>query len=218
MSNREPSPPPAPATLPDGNRDLILSGVWVAKPLVSDDAFPEALVLTAADRRLASKLRTPARLCRRRIGAHVVELLLERGEDRSVDLSLRIPTAPTQFKDPYILMEAEAGNTREVGVREVQFHLQGRLTDAEIGGADWAGLFAAAARTLEALRGRKGAAARRAPARKAARSMGRAKGRAVARKARPESGAKKGRRTARKPPPRSRAGQRRKPAARGRRR
>jgi hypothetical protein len=201
MSNREPSPPAAPATLPDGNRDLILSGVWVAKPLVSDEAFPEALVLTAADRRLASKLRTPVRLCRRRIGAHVVELLLERGEDRSVDLSLRIPTAPTQFKDPYILMEAEAGNTREVGVREVQFHLQGRLGEDEIGGADWAGFFAAAARKLEALRGRKGTGAKRAPARKTAR----AKGRATARKA-----------LARKGPARKRAAPRRKVARRTR--
>jgi len=165
MSERDPAP--TPALLPDGNHDLLRSGIWAARSLVPDDAFPEALLLTAADRRLAPRLRVPACLCRRRMGAQTVELLLERGEDRSVDLSLRIPTAPTQFKDPYILMEAEGGNTREVGVREVQFHLQGRLADAEIAGADWAGFFAAAARKLEALRGSRKAPARKAPARKA---------------------------------------------------
>mgnify|MGYP003546832421 CR=1 FL=1 len=118
---------------------------------------------------LASRLATPVRLCRRRFGVHVVELLLERGEDRSVDLSLRIPTAQSQFKDPYILMEAEPGNTREVGVREFQFHLQGRLTEGDIAGADWPGYFAAAARKLESLRaGKRGAKARKAaPRRKA---------------------------------------------------
>ncbi len=211
MAQRDPSPLPPPATPPDGDRDLILSGVWVARPLVPVDAFPEALVLTAADRRLARRLAKAACLCRRRIGAHVVELLLERGEDRSVDLSLRIPTAATQFKDPYILMEAEGGNTREVGVREVQFHLQGRLDEADVAGADWAGFFAAAARKLEAVRGRgaRGAApgrkaggARRAPARKAARTKGRTKRRAA---------------VAREAPARKRAAPRRK-ASRGRRR
>jgi hypothetical protein len=170
-----PALPASPAaTLPDGNRDLILSGVWLARPFLADDAFPAALVLTAADRRLAPRLRSPVVLCRRRIGAHAVELLLERGEDRTVDLSLRIPTAPTQFKDPYILMEAEPGNTREVGVREVQFHLQGRVPEADVRAADWAGFFAAAARKLEALRGAKPASGgkrtgKRAAARKPAR-------------------------------------------------
>lgn len=181
MANPDPRPTPAPPTLPDGNRDLILSGMWVAKPLVPEDAFPEALLLTAADVRLASKLRSPVCLCRRRIGAHVVELLLERGEDRSVDLSLRIPTAPTQYKDPYILMEAEAGNTREVGVREVQFHLQGRLAEADVAGTDWAGFFAAAARKLEALR-RGSARAKRAPARRGTARKAGARKRAAARK------------------------------------
>jgi hypothetical protein len=101
------------------------------------------------------------------VGPHVVELLLERGEDRSVDLALRIPTAESQFKDPYILMEAEDGNTREVAVREVQFHLQGRIPDAEVAAADWAGFFASAARKLAAMRPKRKAAAkkRRAPAR-----------------------------------------------------
>ena len=176
---------------------LILSGVWVARPLVPVDAFPEALVLTAADRRLARRLAKAACLCRRRIGAHVVELLLERGEDRSVDLSLRIPTAATQFKDPYILMEAEGGNTREVGVREVQFHLQGRLDEADVAGADWAGFFAAAARKLGALRGRKAAGARRAPAPRAAQAKG-GRGGGRRRRARP-------RRAARGPAPQGRA-------------
>jgi hypothetical protein len=150
------SPPvPDPGAAPDGTKDTLRSGVWVAKPFVPVEAFPEALVLTEADRRLARKLARPVVLCRRKVGAHVVELLLERGEDRSVDLSLRIPTAENQFKDPYILMEAEPGNTREIGVREIHFHLQGRLREDDLAAADWAGYFAAAARKLAALRGAK---------------------------------------------------------------
>ena len=132
MSTPTPRPPLPPGSAPDGNRDLIVSGMWVARPFVAIEAFPEALVLTAADRRLAAALREPVRLCRRSIGPHVVELLLARGEDRSVALSMRIPTAANQFKDPYLLMEAEPGNTREVGVRELQFHLQGRLGEADV--------------------------------------------------------------------------------------
>jgi hypothetical protein len=162
-----PSPPPLPpGSAPDGNRDLIVSGMWVAKPFVAIDAFPEALVLTAADRKLASKLRTPLCLSRRKVGAHVVELLLARGEDRIVGLSLRIPTAANQFKEPYLLMEAEPGNTREVGVREIQFHLQGRLDEHDLASADWPGYLGAAARKLEALRGAK----KRTAPRKAVRS------------------------------------------------
>lgn len=170
----DPIPPPAfdPGFAPDGTRETLRSGVWVAKPFVSVDAFPEALVLVEADRRLASKLATPARLCRRRVGPHAVELLLERAEDRTVALSLRIPTAENQFKDPYVLMEAEAGNTREIGVREFQFHLQGRLTEGDIAGADWPAYFAAAARKLESLREgkRRAAAARKTIARRKARA------------------------------------------------
>lgn len=155
----KPPPPQLPAgSAPDGNRDLILSGMWVAKPFVPQDAFPEALLLTAKDRRLASTLGAPVCLCRRRFGAHVVELLLERGEDRTVELSLRIPTASNQFREPYLLMEAEPGNTREVGVREIQFHLQGRLADQDLAGGDWAAYLSAAARKLDALRAVKGRA------------------------------------------------------------
>jgi hypothetical protein len=169
MAKPMPPPPLPPGSAPDGNRELIVSGVWVAKPFIAIDVFPEALVLTAADRKLASKLRTPACLCRRRFGTHVVELLLARGEDRSVGLSLQIPTAANQFKDPYLLMEAEPGNTREVGVRELQFHLQGRLAGRDLAGADWAGYLAAAARKLEALRGtRKRAAPRKVSSRRTA--------------------------------------------------
>ncbi len=170
MANPTP-PPPAPLdTAPDGNRELILSGVWVAKPFVAIEAFPEALVLVAADRRLAPKLRSPVCLCRRTFGAHDVELLLARGEDRSVGLSLRVPTAANQFKDPYLLMEAEPGNTREVGVRELQFHLQGRIAPDALAGADWAGYLAEAARALDALRAAKARTAPKArPARKPAR-------------------------------------------------
>lgn len=195
-------PPPAdPGAAPDGTKDTLRSGVWVAKPFVSEEAFPQALVLTDADRKLARKLAKPVCLCRRKVGQHVVEMLLERGEDRSVDLSLRIPTAENQFKDPYILMEAEPGNTREVGVREFQFHLQGRLTEGDVAGADWAGYFAAAARRLESLR----RAGRRARARKAAareeRSARRAKAPARRRKAparRPKAPARRKRASARR--------------------
>src|SRR5512138_1235861 len=162
-----PDPISPPSSAPDGNRDVIVSGIWVARPFVSIDAFPESLVLTEADRKLARRLADPVCLCRRKVGAHTVELLVARGEDRTVGRSLRIPTAANQFKDPYLLMEAEAGNTREVGVREFQFHLQGRLTDADLAAADWAGYFAAASRKLEALRSAKAARARKAAPRKA---------------------------------------------------
>jgi hypothetical protein len=94
-------------------------------------------------------------------------------------------------------MEAEPGNTREVGVREVQFHLQGRVPEADVRGADWGGFFAAAARKLEALRGGK-----RAPARKRAANR---------------RGARKGA-AARKRPARKTAARRRKRAARSSRR
>ncbi len=170
------TPAPLPAgSAPDGNQDQLVSGMWVAKPFVAIDAFPEALVLTEGDRRVAPRLRAPLCLARRRFGAHVVELLLARGEDRSVGLSLRSPTAANQFKEPYLLMEAEPGNTREVGVREIHFHLQGRLDDAALAAADWTGYLASAARKLEALR-----SARRRPA---ARKPG-----GTARKARPARG------------------------------
>ncbi|HSN91531.1 MAG TPA: hypothetical protein VLS93_09900 [Anaeromyxobacteraceae bacterium] len=156
---------PRPVAALDGDHDTIRSGIWLAKPFLSVEAFPESLVLTAADARLAPKLAKPVCLFRRRVGPHVVELLLERGEDRSVDLALRIPTAESQFKDPYVLMEAEAGNTREVAVREVQFHLHGRIPEADVAAADWAGFFAAAARKLGALRPkRKAGPARKRPA------------------------------------------------------
>ncbi len=171
-----PAPLP-PGSAPDGNRDLIVSGMWVAKPFVAIDAFPEALVLTAADRKLATRVAKPACLARRAFGAHVVELLLARGEDRSVGLSLRVPTAANQFKDPYLLMEAEPGNTREVGVRELQFHLQGRIAEGDLASADWAGYLAAAARKLEALR-----AARKRKAPRATATRKKARGEAAPRK------------------------------------
>ncbi len=88
-------------------------------------------------------------------------------------------------------MEAEPGNTREVGVREFQFHLQGRLTEADLAAADWAAYFAAAARKLDALRSAKASRAR-IPARrrppkgsKAGRPRRRAKAR-TARRATPK--------------------------------
>ncbi len=185
MANPRTSPPLPAGSAPDGNQDQLVSGMWVAKPFVAIGAFPEALVLTEADRRLAPRLRAPVCLARRPFGAHVVELLLARGEDRSVALSLRIPTAANQFKEPYLLMEAEPGNTREVGVREIHFHLQGRLDDAALAAADWTGYLATAARKLDGLRSAKRRPAARkagAPARKAKAARGkrtvRAKGRA----------------------------------------
>jgi hypothetical protein len=192
MTNSTLPPPLPPGSAPDGNRDQIVSGMWVAKPFVAIEAFPEALVLTAADRRLASKLKTPLCLSRRTIGAHVVELLLARGEDRSVGLSLRIPTAANQFKEPYLLMEAEPGNGREVGVREIQFHLQGRLDDSDLSSADWPDYLGTAARKLEALRGAKRrAASRKAPARKAASKKAPGKAKKAPRKPARGKGARK---------------------------
>lgn len=168
MANRSTPTPLPPDAAPDGNHDQIVSGMWVAKPFVAIEAFPEALVLTEADRRLAPRLAAPVLLARGRFGAHAVELLVARGEDRSVGLALRIPTAANQFKEPYLLMEAEPGNTREVGVREIHFHLQGRLDDAALAAADWANYLGAAARKLERLR-----SARRRSASKAARPAAR---------------------------------------------
>ncbi len=198
MANSPTPSPLPPGSAPDGNHDLIVSGMWVAKPFVAIEAFPEALVLTEADRRLAPRLAAPVCLSRHRFGDHVVELLLGRGEDRTVGLSMRIPTAANQFKDPYLLMEAEPGNTREVGVREFQFHLQGRLTDADLAAADWAAYFAAAAKRLDALRGAKGGAARKAKAarpgaRKPARP-GKARARRSGGRAPPRAGRRRARR------------------------
>src|SRR5512138_1622546 len=183
MANPTPPPPASLDNAPDGNHDLIVSGMWVARPFVAIEAFPEALVLTAADRKLAPRLRAPVCLCRRSFGAHEVELLLARGEDRSVALSLCVPTAANQFRDPYLLMEAEPGNTREVGVREIQFHLQGRISEADLAGADWAGYLADAARELEALRARKSRATPRKPAARKPAARKRAGRKPVARKA-----------------------------------
>ncbi len=190
MNTPVPRSPLPPGSAPDGNRDLIVSGMWVAKPFVAIDAFPESLVLTEADRKLAPALREPVCLCRRRFGLHVVELLLARGEDRSVALSLRVPTAANQFKDPYLLMEAEPGNAREVGVRELQFHLQGRLAEADLAQADWPEYLAAAARKLERLR----AAGKRAPAKAAKAPKRKASRRKPARSARSARTSKRGRR------------------------
>ncbi len=78
--------------------------------------------------------------------------MLEGGGGEGVALSLRIPTAPNQYKDPYVLMEAEAGNSSDVALKEFHFHLQGRLTPEEIGSADWFSFFKAAAKKLGALR------------------------------------------------------------------
>jgi hypothetical protein len=65
-------------------------------------------------------------------------------------------------------MEAEDGNTREVAVREIQFHLQGRIPEADVAAADWKGFFASAARKLGAIRPKRKVvpARRNAPARR----------------------------------------------------
>jgi hypothetical protein len=139
-------------TVPDGNRDIIVSGIWARGSSLPLDAFPPGLVLQAGDRRLAFIGSEEIVLATTRVGAHTVELLLSAGSENTVDLSLRIPTAANQFKEPYLLMEAEAGNSREVALREIHFHLQGRASREEMARAPWRAFFATALTKLSELR------------------------------------------------------------------
>ncbi len=146
---------------------MLKSGIWPATQTIPIVQFPHELVLTGSDRALAPRLKAPAILARKKVGTQVVELLVEAGADGSVALSMRVPTAPNQFKDPYILMEAEPGNSSEVALKEFHFHLQGRISALALPRADWRTFFAGAVKKLEALRGR-GKRATRPAARRSA--------------------------------------------------
>jgi hypothetical protein len=145
------SAPPAPAGPADGDAETLKSGRWALHQAIPQEAFPSTLLLRSADTVLAETAPGECVLTRTQMGSQTVELLLRAGE-AGVDLCIRVPTAANQYKEPYILMEAEDGNTREDAVREVQFHLQGRVADEEVARADWADIFRKAAMKLEALR------------------------------------------------------------------
>jgi hypothetical protein len=147
--------PPAPPPLeegPDGSREVLRSGRWAIHQLVPKDAFPLALLLNEADQTLIHHVSEEIVLAEMTLGREQVELLVCVPEHDVVSLALRIPTAATQFKDPYVLLEAEAGNTREDAVREINFHLVGRIPEEIIGNANWRDFFRAAALKLEDLR------------------------------------------------------------------
>jgi hypothetical protein len=162
---------------PDGSSELLKSGLWPATQAIPIVTFPHELVLTGTDRNLARHLKKPATLARKKMGKQVVELLLESGGDGSVSLSMRVPTAPTQFKEPYLLMEAEGGNSHEVALKEFYFHLQGRLSEKEVAEGKWLAFFKGAASRLKTIRARatpgSSRAKQRRPATKKRRPAGR---------------------------------------------
>src|SRR5256885_4613491 len=121
---------------PDGDHLTLLSGRWPTEQKLRPEDFPPALVLTEADRALASRIGLGRVLVSTRVGAELFELLLTSGPD-GIALAMQVPTAPNQFKQPYILMEAESGNQREEVVRDVQFHLMGRVTEEALLSTDW---------------------------------------------------------------------------------
>jgi hypothetical protein len=140
------------AKAPDGNKETLESGHWPTLTSISTEAFPPSLILGSADRSSLGRLnQSQLLLASAKVGKHKVELLLNASE-HAVDLSLRVPTAPNQYKEPYIILEAEAGNSREDAVREIHFHLKGRVPDADVAGADWRGFFGAASAKLDSLR------------------------------------------------------------------
>ena len=142
------------ANAPDGNHEELKSGKWSTQTTIPPETFPQDLVLRATDRRLCARIPEPVVLGSVKVGKHRMELLLSGGND-TVDLSMRVPTATNQFKDPYIIMEAEAGNTAEVAVREIHFHLLGRASEAEIARTDWRSFFAGALEALNNVRGKR---------------------------------------------------------------
>jgi hypothetical protein len=148
----EREPGPAEKAL-DGNKETLDSGHWPTQTSIPAESFPPSLLLVAADKALARHAQSGAVLASAKVGKHKVELLLNAGE-HAVDLSLRVPTAANQYKEPYIIMEAEGGNSREDAVREINFHLKGRVPDADVAGADWRAFFKEAAAKLDALRKR----------------------------------------------------------------
>src|SRR5439155_13014211 len=96
----DPSPKPTePNAAPDGTKETLRSGIWAAGHPIPEACWPGELILTAADKSLSRKVKDSVVLAKQKMGAHVVEMLLERGEDKTIDLALRIPTAENQFKD-----------------------------------------------------------------------------------------------------------------------
>jgi hypothetical protein len=155
----EPSPQSSPIggcadePAPDGNHEVLRSGKWNAAPAIPVMAYPQDLVLGEADNHLTPRGAKEVVLVSARLGRHRVELLLTDGDTAAVGLAVRIPSAANQFKEPYIVMESEQGNTREDAVREIDFHLRGRIPAPEVAAVDWKTVFGAAASKLNALRG-----------------------------------------------------------------
>jgi hypothetical protein len=138
---------------PDGNRNVLQSGQWAAQPAIPAEAFPDQLVLNQSDSHLAPQGASEIILASMSLGRHQLELLLGEADSDLAMLAVRIPTAANQFKDPYIVMESEHGNTCEDAVREIDFHLRGRIDEKDIQAADWVGFFQTAADKLQGLRG-----------------------------------------------------------------
>ncbi len=145
------SPTPVPEA-PDGNAEQLKSGKWATHQTIPVKAFPAELLLGDGDARLYGRVSEQIVLAQTRVGAHQVELLLWASGPKAVGLGLRIPTAPNQYKEPYLLMEAESGNTEEEAVREINFHLMGRVSEEDMGRVDWRAYFAGALKKLAALR------------------------------------------------------------------
>jgi hypothetical protein len=139
---------------PDGTRDVLRSGTWSVNPLIPVESFPESLLLTEKDVYLTPEGTPEVVLAAAHVGGHLVELLLCDSDTDAVVFAIRIPTAANQFKEPYIVMEAEHGNSREDAVREIDFHLQGRIHEREVRATAWKEIFRTAADKLEGLRGR----------------------------------------------------------------
>jgi hypothetical protein len=143
---------PAPTEAPDGTHDTLRSGKWTLSQSISAAAFPGELLLTETDIALFGRASDQVILAATQAGRHTIELLLWASSPQAVGLGLRIPTAPNQYKEPYLLMEAEAGNSREDAVREINFHLMGRVSEEDVRHVDWATYFRNAVGKLQALR------------------------------------------------------------------
>ncbi len=143
---------PAPEA-PDGDVDVLKSGKWATHQSIPAEAFPAELLLVEGDDHLYGHAAEQTLLASVPAGEHCVELLLWASSPKGVGLGLRIPTARNQYKEPYLLMEAESGNTAEEAVREINFHLLGRVAEEQVLRVDWAAFFGEAARTLRTLRG-----------------------------------------------------------------
>ncbi|MGQ0505221.1 MAG: hypothetical protein ACT4TC_07850, partial [Myxococcaceae bacterium] len=116
------------------------------------EEFPVSLLLNEVDAQLYGRVSEQLVLAETNIGQHRVELLLWAFGPDSVGLGLRIPTAANQYKEPYLLLEAEAGNSAADAVREINFHLVGRVDEEQIQRVNWRAFFRDAALKLDALR------------------------------------------------------------------